>query len=580
LLETAFFGQRNLLIPWQPVHATLVPLFFVMHAAVAAVALAAAHVAVRWFRLPRAFVFFAPVAVLVGIHGLSHYRERVNLLPRDLAGTLITLTLFLAPIALAWVFAKIWRDREGVARSVATVMASVLVLTGIVRVATVQPVGGRAEVRPRGEEETIQAVDTPHRVLLFGFDGASWEVMDPLIEQGRLPNIAALARRGRTFDVETLRPTFSPVIWTSIATGKDRFQHAIHDVVQTRLPGGTLLPRSIMRTGFYTKTTGTPFRYLSARNAFKLTPYRSSQITATSVFEVASEAGLSTSLVEWYVSWPTRPLTGVVVSDRFHLQKPSSPSSDTVSPGALATILAPHIVKAENVSSEQVLSLVDTDGLDDAEVQEWLAEHALFRDEMRYNLARDLTTRNVAVDLLARDREWRLFGLYFRAVDLSHHLTWPYRGDSGAKEPRLQPVIDRYHEFMDGIVGEVLAQVPDDVIVIFLSDHGYETGYGHARAPDGVGIIAGGVTIPSEERGRISVYEVAPTIAVLLGLPIAEDLAGGPRLDSFPPGTVPTPWATIGTWERARHLGPGVDDEPDGVDDDEIDRLRALGYIQ
>jgi len=579
LLETAFFGERNLLLPWRPVHFTLIPVFFVLHAAVALGALGAAHVAVRWFRCPGAFVYFAPFGVLLGIHALSHYRERVNLLPRDVSGTLITLVLFAAPLVAAWVAARALRDRLPAARGIALGVAFALVAIGCVRMATVKPVGTRSDVEPRLESEVLEAVDTAQRVLVFGFDGASWVVVDKLIDEGRLPHLATLANRGRAFDLETIRPTFSPVIWTSVATGKDRFDHGIHDVVQTRLPGGTLLPRSIMRTGFYTKTTGAPFRYLSARGAFPLIPYRSSQITATSVFEAASEAGLSTSLVEWYVTWPTRSLSGIVVSDRFHLQSPESPSTDTVSPGALAPILASHIVLPNEELDSGVLALIDTTGLSGAEADAWLEEHRLFREEMRYNLARDLTTRNVAVDLLSRDQEWKLFGLYFRAVDLSHHLTWPYRNDAQGREPRLSPVIDRYHEVMDGIVGEVLALVPDDAIVILLSDHGYETGYGHARAPDGFAIVAGGPTIPTAERGRISVYEIAPTVAALLGIPVAEDLAARPRLDLFGLGPEHTV-RSVSTWQRGDYEGPSEDDVPDGVDQSEIDRLRALGYIQ
>jgi hypothetical protein len=205
---------------------------------------------------------------------------------------------------------------------------------------------------------------------------------------------------------------------------------------------------------------------------------------------------------------------------------------------------------------------------------------------MRLNLARDLTTRNVAVDLLSRDREWRLFGVYFRAVDLTHHLTWRFRDAEGDPELdpdlRLRTVIGRYHEFVDRLVGEVLAEVPEEAVIVMLSDHGFEDRYSHSRAPDGFAIMAGGASVPSPERGRIGIYEIAPTVAVLLGLPVAQDLVAEARVDLIDPGFLAmSPQRRVSTWEwEGRALGgSGVEADP-AIDGAEIERLRALGYIQ
>ena len=34
------------------------------------------------------------------------------------------------------------------------------------------------------------------RVLIIGWDGADWRILDPLLEQGALPNLAELIARG------------------------------------------------------------------------------------------------------------------------------------------------------------------------------------------------------------------------------------------------------------------------------------------------------------------------------------------------------------------------------------------------
>ncbi len=439
LLELAFFVQRNLLFPWSAAHARLAVLFFALHAGVALAAAAlAAGIGRRLFaRSAPAFVLFAPLAALVAVHAITHYRERVNALPRDAAGTAVSASLAVLFFAGAWAHARALRSRPRLARAVAALFGTALVVLGAVAAATVRPIGEEvAAVPARPSSDRLEAAPTGAKVLVFGFDGATWDVLDELIAEGRMPNLAALAARGRTMDVETIRPTFSPIIWTTVATGKNRFQHGIHDVIQSTLPGGTLLHRSLERTAFLTKTTGVFFRFLYDRRLLRLASYRSSQVRSTSVFEAASEAGLGASRIEWFVSWPARPLSGVEVSDRFHLQTQESGAlPGAVAPDSLNAALRPLIVTPEELGLDEVLELVDLDGLEPAEAVKWAEGQPAFVEEMRINLARDLTTRNVAVDLLHRSPDWSLFGVYFRAVDVSHHLTWSRRraeGDAAA----------------------------------------------------------------------------------------------------------------------------------------------------
>ncbi len=511
LLELAFFVPRNHLLPWSGQHVPLALLFFVVHGAVALFAAAAGWLLAR-VALPSltgTLPAFASVGILVALQAVSFYRERVYSRPRDLVGTAVSLGIVLGIAGLALLVAHRFRRRDRLGGTIATILALLIVGAGVGRVFTAKPIGMAEAVPLRPEADRLNAAETGQRVLLFGFDGATWEVLDPMLAQGRLPNLAALAARGRTFDLETFRPTFSPVVWTSVSTGKNRFDHGIHDVVQTTLPGGVVLPRSMERAVFYTKTVGAPLRALAKRRGFPLAPYRSDQVRVISVFEAASEAGIPTTQIGWYVSWPARPLSGVTISDRFHLQVHEREGiAGVVSPQALASPLRGHVVTKEDVTLDRVREFVDAEDLSPEAWERWADRHEGFVEEMRFNLARDLSTRNVAVDLLARDSDWRLFGVYFRAVDLTHHLTWPLRdatGDPAQNEDlRLRPVIGRYHEFMDHVVGDVLANVSEDAVVVMLSDHGFEDRFAHARAPDGFAILAGGAISTSTRSRRRS----------------------------------------------------------------------------
>jgi hypothetical protein len=71
-------------------------------------------------------------------------------------------------------------------------------------------------------------------VLLLGIDGGSWDVIDPLIKQGVLPGLSALAARGVTAGLESVEPVISPTVWTTIATGRSPAVHGIDDFRATR----------------------------------------------------------------------------------------------------------------------------------------------------------------------------------------------------------------------------------------------------------------------------------------------------------------------------------------------------------
>ncbi len=77
----------------------------------------------------------------------------------------------------------------------------------------------------------------PSRVLLIGWDGADWRILDPLIERGVLPNLAELIGRGGRAILTSTIPTHSWTAWPSFLTGLDPDGHGIYDILEGR--GGT-----------------------------------------------------------------------------------------------------------------------------------------------------------------------------------------------------------------------------------------------------------------------------------------------------------------------------------------------------
>ena len=155
----------------------------------------------------------------------------------------------------------------------AAVTAACLLLTGGAGPSAAAPAAGRA---PK-----------PPRVIVVGWDGADWGLLDPLLREGKLPNLARLVARGRTYDLATFEPMASPLIWTTIATGRTPVDHGVADFQEND-------PKNrVLDSGHEPLAQGARDleRGLGAR-------------------------GLRVGVVGWWATWPAEKVNGFLVSDR------------------------------------------------------------------------------------------------------------------------------------------------------------------------------------------------------------------------------------------------------------------------
>ena len=92
-----------------------------------------------------------------------------------------------------------------------------------------------------------------NRVLIVGWDGADWEILDPLLASGDLPNLAGLIARGQRGVSRSCLPSHSWAAWPTFLTGRDPAGHAVFDILEYR-PGAR--PRPSARTWWSKKTCG------------------------------------------------------------------------------------------------------------------------------------------------------------------------------------------------------------------------------------------------------------------------------------------------------------------------------------
>ncbi len=354
------------------------------------------------------------------------------------------------------------------------------------------------------------------KVLLIGWDAADWTILGPLLEQGRMPAFADLLQRGASGKISTLRPILSPMLWNSIATGKRPDLHGIYGFVEPRPDGSGIRPVS------------------STSRKCKV------------VWNILSQNGLKSIVVNWFASFPAEPIDGVIVTDRFCTQSLRPPTNREVGaamvhPGELASELAELIVSPAELDAETILSFIPAGGKVDQQNDDRVQKLA--------RLVAKTATIQAAACKLMREQPWDFMAVYFDAIDHFGHTFMPYHppaldGIDPIDAEVYGPCITGCYQFHDMMLGAMLEYAGPDTTVILVSDHGFHSegqrpgtnGYQDPvswHRPYGVVATAGPGIKPGEKMLGVSLLDVTPTVLALLGLPVGADMDGRPWIEVF-----------------------------------------------
>ena len=68
-----------------------------------------------------------------------------------------------------------------------------------------------------------------NRVFILGLDGATWTVLDPMIQRGVMPNLARLKQQSAWGEMTSCIPPVTSAAWTTMITGNGPQKHGVFD---------------------------------------------------------------------------------------------------------------------------------------------------------------------------------------------------------------------------------------------------------------------------------------------------------------------------------------------------------------
>jgi len=465
-----------------------------------------------------------------------------------------------------------------------------LLLGGVYYLFQPQPVVAHAATNVE-----INRRPTDSKLILVGVDGMWWKVIDPLLEQDRLPHLKRLMDNGTYGQLETLFPTFSAMIWSSISTGKSPGKHGVTSFLVWKFPwSGFTLPCHI------TPKITAEMNWMREQLII-VAPMSNQFLDAIPIWDMLSNHGVSIGTINWWVSYPAYPVNGFVVTDHclynkeYVMENFKRKEGDTpydIFPQDLLSELLPFSHTPNDLSEEEIRRFIHIS--DPAFLQEFYdidtydyLDIAYEASMFKYSYPEDATFA-AATRYLISTQQPDYLCVYLDGTDSMEHqylkyYFWEQHPDKLIPEnlERYRDLIDNYYIYIDEVIGSFMEVADPGTIFMIISDHGFDevilpTGhYNHVDSPPGVFICSGPGIKQNFRVENAHVYDITPTILHILGFPVAEDFDGKVLTDVLLGDEPVETILTYETGQRASHQVMQSD-----IDESYKEKLRALGYTQ
>jgi predicted AlkP superfamily phosphohydrolase/phosphomutase len=249
-------------------------------------------------------------------------------------------------------------------------------------------------------------------LTVIGLDAATFDVIDPLVEAGELPNLARLLEGGARGTLRSTTHPLTPLAWTTMATGVNAARHGIWDFTER-------------------DETGYGLRIVNGSHS-----------RAPAIWARLSTSGRRVGVVNVPFTWPAQEVNGFAIAGMDSAAREDGMTS-------------PRDLIAELQRRFGRLLLDHSFPLDG-------------RGRLDLDFVRRACEQRVAiVDWLVSRFSPELLFVVFMSADHIHHLAWPEWANRGRESS-----VAEVYRILDEAVGELVAHLGDDSNVLVVSDHG------------------------------------------------------------------------------------------------------------
>jgi len=270
------------------------------------------------------------------------------------------------------------------------------------------------------------------KVVIISLDGATFDVLEPLMQQGRMPHLRRVLESGLSARLASVLPPVTPPAWTSFMTGKHPSKHGIFG-----------------------------FMHFDPKQ-YNWTPNNSRYVQSKTIWQILSDKGKEVIVLNLPQTYPPYPVNGVMVSGW------DSVSSEFTYPPELG---------------KEILETMP----DYYDSKLWLCELIPAKTKKEFDeFVEKLETaahRSTTLALrLLETRSWDAFMIHFHQTDWIQHKLWPEieracdPKNNDVRAERVRQVYQCVDECLGTIVTHTSACEP---MIVILSDHGFSRHHGH-----------------------------------------------------------------------------------------------------
>lgn len=276
-----------------------------------------------------------------------------------------------------------------------------------------------------------------HRTLLIGLDGATFSVLQPLMDSGVMPFLRSFIADGTSGTLRTIVPALTPPAWTSLMTGRTPGHHGVFDFFRLESADS----RNI--------------RFFSAKD-----------VRTPTVWSIANDHNKRATVLNFPSMFPAPHLDGHVVPGWVPWRQMRLACWP---PDLFDKLKANPNFNARELAMDMKLEERATEGCSDLdEFGPWIDFHVR-REENWFSVFEGLN----------KDDPTDVMAVIFDGVDKLQHLCWRFIRPEDAEplqseaELKIREQCLAYYRHVDSIMERMCAAVGDDVTVVVASDHGF-----------------------------------------------------------------------------------------------------------